>query len=396
MEILKHNSISDISRCISEIELMYNKNETIKKSIKDFPRLKSTLQDLDSLVEMYPVKSVIIEHIHMLIVLAYEAIISGKSIDECYKGHMLHTVFYGSPGVGKSRTARYLAEIWKALGVLKFIPEPESYSTKEILSKINVSRELFLDLYEKFRTNTKTTFKQTSVSWELLKEELKELGDALVTKTSEKISCVKDDFVVLCGREDFVAEYAGQTSIKTSNFIKKNLGKCIIIEEAYLLYNGESDTYGMEAITVLNRCMDEYADSIIIIFTGYEELLQKTIFKAQPGLKRRCQWIFNLQGYSPKGLSMIFQKQLNSLGWKIHKDLKCEKFFESHMDSFSNFGGDTERLALHCKMKCSGDVFQELFGNISDNKLKESHHLNFEISEDVLYKAYEDYLKHKI
>lgn len=399
MELFKHDSISDISRCISEIELMYSRNEIIKKSIKDFPKLKSTLRDLDSLIEMYAVKSVIIEHIHMLIVLAYEAIISGKEIEKCYSGHMLHTVFYGSPGVGKSRTAKYLAEIWKALGVLKNSPEVTNYSVKEILSKINDSRELFLDLYEKFKSSTKTTFKQTSSSWELLKEELKDLGDTLVAKSSDPdglIPCNKDDFIVLCGREDFVAEYAGQTSIKTSNFIKRNLGKCIIIEEAYLLYNGESDTYGMEAITVLNRCMDEYADSIIIIFTGYEELLHRTIFKAQPGLKRRCQWIFNLQGYSPKGLSLIFEKQLDSLGWKIHKDLNCEKFFESRMDSFSNFGGDTERLALHCKMKCSGDVFQELLGNISSNKLSENHHLNFEINEEILYKAYEEYLKHKI
>ena len=387
----------EISSCISKLDLMYSRDEIFRKSIKDFDKLKLTLLNLDSLVEMYPVKSVIIEHIQMLIVIAYDAILSGKLAENCYKGHMLHTVFYGSPGVGKSRTAKYLAEIWKALGVIKAYEAPVSVSTKDILSKINNSRELFLDLYDKHKNNTKANFKSTSVLWELLKEELKELGDILAKTTNTELDSVKkDDLVILSGREDFVAEYAGQTSIKTLNFIKKNLGKCIIIEEAYLLYNGESDTYGMEAITVLNRCMDEYLDSIIIIFTGYEELLQKTIFKAQPGLKRRCQWIFNLQGYSPKGLGMIFEKQLNYLGWKFNKELNIEKFFESRMDSFTNFGGDTERLALHCKMKCSGGVFLELFGNISENKKIENQQLHFEINEEILLKSYEEYLKHRI
>jgi len=383
----------DIPTCISELELMYSKDPVIKKSIKDFGKLKLTLLNLESLIEMYPVKSVIIEHIKMLIVSAYQEIITGLSVDDCYKGHMLHTVFYGSPGVGKSRTAKYLAEIWKALGVLKTIKSLEPISSKELLSKINASREIFLDLYDKFKSDSKHTFKASINQWEQLKETLKSIGDTLYNNPHEELD--KDTLIITCGREDFVAEYAGQTSIKTLNFIKRNLGKCIIIEEAYLLYNGDSDTYGMEAITVLNRCMDEYADSIIIIFTGYEELLQKTIFKAQPGLKRRCQWIFNLQGYSPKGLSLIFENQLENLGWKISDKVNCERFFGERMDMFTNFGGDTERLALHCKMKCSGDVFQELLGNISENK-KISGKLNFEIDEETLLKAYKEYLKHRL
>lgn len=386
----------DITNCILELDIMYTKDEIIRKSIKDFNKLKSTLENLDSLVEMYAVKSVIVEHVRMLVVLAYQAILTGKPLEECYRGHMLHTVFYGSPGVGKSRTAKYLAKIWKALGVLKHTPKLEPLSGKELLAKINTSREIFLSLYERYKSKSIPKSLDSSTLWELLKEELKSIGDALYENPLEDIKDKSESLIVVCGREDFVAEYAGQTSIKTSNFIKKNLGKCIIIEEAYLLYNGESDTYGMEAITVLNRCMDEYADSIIIILTGYEDLLHKTIFKAQPGLKRRCQWIFNLQGYSPKGLSLIFETQMNSLGWKIHKDIDTEKFFSERMDMFTNFGGDTERLSLHCKMKCSGNVFQGLLGNISENKKIDNNNLNFEITTEILHKAYEEYLKHRI
>jgi len=385
----------DISTCIVEIQTMYAKDETIRKIIKDFDILKKTLLNLDSLIEMYAVKSVIIEHIKMLIVMAYQTILDGKTVDDCYQKHMLHTVFYGNPGVGKSRTARYLAEIWKALGVLKSKGIVEKKITRqEILSRINFIRENFLELYEKNKKDSKYFMKTSFHQWEIIKESLKEFGEE-ISLTEEITSAKEENLIVICGREDFVAEYSGQTSIKTASFLKKNLGKCIIIEEAYLLYNGENDSYGMEAITVLNRFMEEHSDSIIVIFTGYEDLLHKTIFKAQPGLKRRCQWFFNLQGYSAKGLSQIFESQMKALGWKISSELNCEEFFSSRMDMFSNFGGDTERLALHCKTKSSGDIFKDLHSSITEDKKINKKEIQLEITNDILEKGYQEYVKHR-
>lgn len=385
----------NIPKFISDLECMYQKDEIFKQIIHDFEALKQTLQKLETLIEMCAVKYVIIEHIHMLIVLAYQGILSGKKLQECYKGHMLHTVFYGSPGVGKSRTARYLAEIWKALGILQnSVIENKILTVPEILFEINSIREVFLNLYEKHKKDPKTAFKNTTKEWEFLKESLKNFGENV--SVSKEISTPKDDAIIICGREDFVAEYAGQTSTKTLNFLKSNIGKYIIIEEAYLLYNGEMDTYGMEAITVLNRWMDEHSDACIIIFTGYEELLHKTIFKAQPGLKRRCQWVFNLQGYSALGLSQIFENQLKHLGWKLAIDINPEDFFKDKMEKFNNYGGDTERLALHCKLKHSGNVFRDIRSSIEENKKITTSDLQFEITKDILEQAYQEYLKHKI
>jgi hypothetical protein len=174
------------------------------------------------------------------------------------------------------------------------------------------------------------------------------------------------------------------------------LGKCIIIEEAYLLYNGDSDTYGMEAITVLNRFMDEHADSLIIIFTGYEELLHKTIFKAQPGLKRRCQWIFNLQGYSPEGLAKIFKTQIEKFEWDIDKSVDLSNFFEKHISDFPNYGGDTERFALHCKINHSGKTFRNLLSIIDEDKKIESKHLKFIITKEMLEESFKEFKKHRL
>jgi hypothetical protein len=388
-----------IPEFIDNLKLWHSKDRIFREIILDYHKLEQTLINLDSLVEMYPVKSVIVTHIQMLIVMAYKAIVSGKSIEECYKGDMLHTVFYGNPGVGKSRTARYLAEVWKALGILRsskasFILE-QPLSKEDALKKVNDIRHSFLDLYEKCKVNPKSTSKQSEL-WDAIKVKLKQFGEELTNSNLEDKIEKEKDLIIVCGRENFVAEYAGQTSIKTSEFLKKNLGKCIIIEEAYLLYNGDNDTYGMEAITVLNRFMDEHADSLIIIFTGYEELLHKTIFKAQPGLKRRCQWIFNLQGYSPEGLAKIFETQIKKFEWIIDKTVNLVTFFELYMNDFPNYGGDTERLALHCKIIHSRKTFKDLLSIIDEEKKIESEHLQFVMTTDMLEESFREYKTHRL
>jgi hypothetical protein len=389
----------NIPEFIHNLKLWYSKDPIIKEIILDYHKLEQTLLNLDSLVEMYSVKYVIVTHIQMLIVMAYKGIMSGKSVNDCYKGDMLHTVFYGNPGVGKSRTARYLAEVWKALGILRSTKDSlilESHFSKEdALQRVNDIRNSFLDLYEKCKANPKSTSKQSEL-WDSIKGKLKKFGDELAKTNLEEKMDNDSDLIIVCGRENFVAEYAGQTAVKTSEFLKKNLGKCIIIEEAYLLYNGENDTYGMEAITVLNRFMDEHADSLIIIFTGYEELLQNTIFKAQPGLKRRCQWIFNLQGYSPEGLAKIFETQIQKYEWNIDASVNLPTFFELHMKDFPNYGGDTERLALHCKIIHSGKTFKNLLTIIDEEKKIESEHLKFLITSEMLEESFNEYKKHRL
>jgi hypothetical protein len=389
--------MDDVGNFIDKLNLMYEKDENFKYVISNFSELISALEYLQQLIEMYAVKSIILKNVQMLIILAYKAFLSGVNIEKIYKGHMLHTVFYGNPGVGKSHSAKCLARIWKALGVLKKInKEEKKIKPYTILGYVNASRKDFLELYENYKKTSKLPFKTFETKWESVKDNLKLLGDEMTEHEEIIITPREEDVIIICGREDFVAEYAGQTSIKTLNFIKKNLGKCIIIEEAYLLYNGDSDHYGMEAITVLNRCMDEYADSLIIIFTGYEELLLNTIFKAQPGLRRRCQWIFNLQGYTSNGLSKIFIQQIKNLGWSVSQDLNTKEFFDTRLEHFLGYGGDTERLALHCKMQCTGDVFSSLYDLIQDNKKLISEDLKLIITKDILEKGYNEYLKNKI
>ena len=48
------------------------------------------------------------------------------------------------------------------------------------------------------------------------------------------------------------------------------------------------------------------ASAVIVIFAGYKDMMEQTIFKYQPGLKSRCTWRFEIDGYTEKGLAEIF------------------------------------------------------------------------------------------
>ena len=381
-----------ISNFLVLLDSKYSGDTKFSKILPNYEKLKDSLLELDKLIEMDNVKFVIVKQIKFILRLAHENLENPNMILRRLDGHMIHTVFYGNPGVGKSRTALLLARCWDALGLLQPCKEGIKLNGRDLLNKINGNRATFLELYESYKSNLKSKssdlWKSNSTKWECIKSGFKDLGDELSFCISQnyELTPKPESTIVICGREDFVAEYSGQTSIKTSNFLKNNLGKCLIIEEAYLLCHSEADTYGMEAITVLNRFMDEYNEQIIIIFTGYEELLKKTIFKYQPGLQRRCQWYFDLKGYSPLGLSQIFTNQLNNVHWNIDQSLNLVNFFENNFENFPNFGGDTQKLVLQCKLIHSEETFETL-GEVEHKLI---------IDENILSKAFIEYKKQNI
>lgn len=148
-------------------------------------------------------------------------------------------------------------------------------------------------------------------------------------------------------RDQLIAEYVGQTAIKTQKALESALGGVVLIDEAYELYNVSSseDSFGMEALNVINQFMSLHQNEIMIIFSGYSDLLEKTIFKAQPGLTRRIAHTFVFDKYSGEDLFLIFEQQLfNKDMWKIENREEAKKIFSSKKDYFPNSGGDTLRL----------------------------------------------------
>jgi len=116
--------------------------------------------------------------------------------------------------------------------------------------------------------------------------------------------------------------------------------------------------------------------------------MENTLFKYQPGFKRRCTWVFEINKYTGEMLSIIFTKQLKKDEWIYDGNMQdLSKFFNDNIKHFDAFGGDTIRLALYCKLKYSELKFEQI-----DDSLK-----NKTITFSIVKNAYRDiYCKNKV
>lgn len=151
--------------------------------------------------------------------------------------------------------------------------------------------------------------------------------------------------------DDMVASYVGQTAPKMKAFLESCRGKVVFIDEAYKLYDGRTgsgDFLGL-ALTMIVEWMDKHRDETIFIFAGYTKELRDTIFRIQPGLERRCQWVFNFKSYTAEELFKIFEmkRQSTNLTWAENvKDEDVIQHIKENMELFPCSGGDMERLIL--------------------------------------------------
>lgn len=161
-------------------------------------------------------------------------------------------------------------------------------------------------------------------------------------------------------REDFVAEYLGQTAIKTKKLLESCHGGILFIDEAYALGSGnrENDSFSKEAIDTLNAFLSENADCFCCIVAGYEDEIKNCFFSINKGLERRFQWIHKIDEYSPKELAEMFFKIVERIGWFCDVKLKTmENIVLNHKEFFTFYGGDIEALVSKCKITHSKRIF---------------------------------------
>lgn len=156
-------------------------------------------------------------------------------------------------------------------------------------------------------------------------------------------------------REDFIAEYLGQTAVKTKKLLESCIGGVLFIDEVYALGPGkkESDSFSKEAIDTLNVFLSEHAGDFCCIIAGYEDDIKNCFFSVNQGLERRFQWVHRIESYSIAELAEMFFKLVQDIHWKVDPDLTRDSLshiLEEHKLMFKAFGGDIENLITKCKM----------------------------------------------
>lgn len=336
--------------------LIQNLNSDINNNtcthIKDPQKLLLSLQKLNNMIGMEKIKESIAQQ---------TAFLMNKMKNGDFSMKMLNTCLYSSPGCGKSSLGVIMAEIWHNMGFLQASLDKKNASV-DIIAKlktydVNVLYVAFLCIYVVCH----------KLYYEVVRPMYESYG--LPGASIIVLLCIflillvlayyEDDtgegnnsVITIANRADFVDMYIGGTAPRTKRFIEANRGKVIFLDEAYNMINGYSDNYGKESLTTINQYLSEKPDEVVFIFAGYEELLKETIFKAQPGLERRCMWHFTIDKYNGKELYEIFLQQLAKEKLELlPKDkLKICRYMTKHVDIFKNMGGDIEKLTFYVQL----------------------------------------------
>lgn len=163
-------------------------------------------------------------------------------------------------------------------------------------------------------------------------------------------------------RDDFVAEYVGQTAIKTRKFLESCLGGVLFIDEAYALGPGQKDkdSFSKEALDTLCSFLSEHKNDFCCIIAGYKDDIKKCFFSVNQGLERRFPWRHDIQEYSDDELSQIFFKLFSDTSWKLSEDVSTkfmENLIKTNKEMFKNAGGSMENLITKVKMSHARRVF---------------------------------------
>lgn len=405
--------MTTIPEILEIIEEKREEGNSFCENIENMEELREALLDLDRSIGNGKVKSAVVDQICLLI---FEGESPTKGVAE--RG-MINALFYGPPGVGKTEMATLVARVWFALGLLKPATNAKSKRnarTEETKTSSNsytgpkwkkeyksgdyiiflISIVLIFMVIYFARDNKKTLiicigiivlyvlFSVWILPWLLFVAEnggldLADIADpskasarhgftadfldGVTAKKVDKDEGAKNDCknrVTIVSRNEFVDRFSGWTDKKTLALLRANLGKVLVVDEAYSLCEGPQDTYGKEVLNVINLFMSQHPGEIIIVFIGYRDKIEKNIFENQEGLKRRFLWQFDCDGYTPEELFQIFKLQISRSSndiWVLEDEDEVLELFRENQDAFPAYGGDTKRLFDICKMKhCSNFI----------------------------------------
>lgn len=140
----------------------------------------------------------------------------------------------------------------------------------------------------------------------------------IVAGIYRELGILKKGHLVEVDRSNLVAEYVGQTAVKTNKVVDEALDGVLFIDEAYSLLGGEND-FGAEAVSTLLKRMEDDRDRLVVILAGYTDEIREFI-KSNPGLQSRFNRYIQFDDYSTEELVKIFKFNLRKSHYKIKRD----------------------------------------------------------------------------
>lgn len=115
------------------------------------------------------------------------------------------------------------------------------------------------------------------------------------------LGVIAEPKLVESSRKDFVAEYEGQSAVKTSRTIDRAVGGVLFIDEAYTLVqerDGRADPFGTEALDTLLARLENDRDRLVVIIAGYSSDIDR-LLESNDGLRSRFATRIEFDSYLP-------------------------------------------------------------------------------------------------
>lgn len=144
----------------------------------------------------------------------------------------------------------------------------------------------------------------------------------IVSRYLKAIGVLTGGQLVEVTRADLVGQYVGHTAPLTAKAIQSAIGGVLFIDEAYSLYRGRDDSFGLEAIDTLVKGMEDHRDSLVVILAGYSREMEEFL-TANSGLKSRFPNIVEFPDYTAEELLMITKSIVKGKGYRL--DPACDK-----------------------------------------------------------------------
>jgi len=138
----------------------------------------------------------------------------------------------------------------------------------------------------------------------------------IVSKYLKAIGVLSGGQLVEVSRGDLVGRFVGHTAPLVNQVVKSALGGVLFIDEAYSLYRGEDDSFGLEAIDTLVKCIEDNRDNLIVILAGYSKEMEEFL-ESNSGLKSRFPNIIDFPDYTADELTAIAKITARSKGYEI-------------------------------------------------------------------------------
>ena len=246
----------------------------------------------------------------------------------------------------------YTGNLWKYISFNKCLPKIEdSKSIQDIFKELNelvglqkVKKSLYelVDLIT-LKNKTQDDLKINNVNLHMVFLGNPGTGKTTVARMVASILAdlkyIKQNKLIEVSSKDLVAEYVGQTAVKTMNVVEKAMGGVLFVDEAYALASKNGDnTFNAECIATLIKAMEDYRDDLVVIFAGYTKEMQDFL-DSNSGIVSRIGYTLEFEDYTNDELKQIFTGMVTKAGFILEDGAidEVERLINENRDT-KNFG----------------------------------------------------------